>query len=218
MPVHDYFSEAELAAVREATRQAEARTAGELVCVIVERSDSYDDARWRAATLGALVGGLVAAYGLYISETWSTQTFLWPALAPLLGAAAAWLLAVSSPAIERELVGSETMQRRVHNRAAAAFVSEEVFETRGRTGVLIFLSLFEHRVEILCDEGIRRHVPAESWREITMKLAEGIGQGNAGPSLVAAVEACGELLATEGVERADDDRDELANEPRVLDD
>ena len=218
MPVHDYFSEAELSAVRSATKEAESRTAGELVCVIVDRSDSYDDARWRAATLGALLGGLVAAYGLYASEAWSAATFLWPAITPLVGASAAWLIAASTPAIERELVGAEAMQRRVHNRAAAAFVSEEVFETHGRTGVLIFLSLFEHRVEILCDEGIRSQVPGESWKEISAKLADGIGQGDAGASLVAAVQACGHLLEAHGVARASDDRNELHDDPRVLDD
>jgi len=217
VPVRDYFSDAELAAVSEATKSAEERTAGELVCVIVNRSDSYDDARWRAATLGALVGGLIAAYGLYATETWAATTFIWPALAPLIGAAAAWLLTASAPAIERELVGAEAMQQRVHNRAAAAFVSEEVFETRGRTGVLIFLSLFEHRVEILCDEGIRTRVPADAWRKITTQLAAGIGQGKAGESLVAAVEACGDLLAAHGVERSARDVNELSDEPRVLD-
>ena len=217
MSVRDYFTDAELAAVTEATRKAESRTAGELVCVIVDRSDSYDDARWRAATLGALLGGLVAAYGLYATETWSSTTFIWPALAPLVGAAAAWLLTVSTPAIERELVGTEAMRHRVHNRAAAAFVSEEVFETHGRTGVLIFLSLFEHRVEILCDEGIRTQVPAEAWRQITQELAAGIGRDDAGPSLVAAVGACGRLLAEHGVERSEDDVNELGDEARVLD-
>ena len=218
MSVRDYFTDAELAAVTRATREADSRTAGELVCVIVDRSDSYDDARWRAATLGALLGGLVAAYGLYATEAWSASTFIWPALAPLVGAAAAWLLTVAAPAIERELVGSEAMRLRVHNRAAAAFVSEEVFETHGRTGVLVFLSLFEHRVEILCDEGIRTQVPGEAWRQITAELAEGIGRGDAGSSLVAAVEACGALLEAHGVERSEQDVNELSDAPRVLDD
>lgn len=217
MSIHDYFSDAELTAVRDATREAESRTAGELVCVLVERSDAYEDARWRAATIGALLGGLIAAYGLYATEVWNTATFIWPALAPLVGAAAAWLLAASAPAIERELIGVQTMQRRVHNRAAAAFVSEEVFQTHARTGVLIFLSLFEHRVEILCDEGIRTLVPADAWRQITTQLATGIGQGNAGPSLVKAVEECGSLLEARGLERSEEDVNELSDDPRMLD-
>ena len=202
MPVRDYFSEAELAAVREATHEAESRTAGELVCVIVERSAAYEGARWRAAALGALAGALLAAYGVYATEAWTPYLFVWPAAVPLLGMAAGWLLAVTVPALERELAGDAVMRQRVHGRAAAAFVSEEVFHTRDRTGVLVFVSLFEHRVEILCDEGIRRLVPAGSWVEISSRLAAGIGSGKAGPALVEAVRACGRLLEESGVERA----------------
>jgi putative membrane protein len=216
--VRDYFSQADLDRVRDATRKAEGGTAGELVCVIVERSDGYEGARWRAATLGALAGGLVAAYGIYAIESWSPLAPLWPAVAPLAGAAAAWLLASAVPAIERELAGLETMRERVRQRAARAFVAEEVFATRQRTGVLIFLSLFERRVEILCDDGIRALVAPPAWSEISSRLAAGIGRGSAGAALVNAVEACGALLAEHGLERAEDDVNELADEPRLPDD
>ncbi|MCZ6507564.1 MAG: TPM domain-containing protein [Acidobacteria bacterium] len=217
MPVRDYFSDAELAAVREATEDAEKRTAGELVCVVVERSDHYEDARWRAATLGALAGALIAAYGFYAIEAWEPSFFVWPAVLTLVGIAAGWLVAVAVPAVERELAGAEAMRDRVHHRAATAFVSEKVFRTRDRTGLLIFLSLFERRVEILCDEGIRDKVPDEAWSKITHRLATGIDEGRAGSALVEAIEACGNLLAESGVERADDDVNELADGPRLSD-
>lgn len=218
MPVRDYFSDDDLAAVKAATAAAELDTSGELVCVVVERSDGYDDARWRAAALGALAGGLLTAYGFYALETWSPSYWIWPALLPLLGAAAAWVLTLTMPAIERELAGPETMRDRVHARAAAAFVSEEVFRTRGHTGVLVFLSLFERRVEILCDEEIRLRVPARAWQEINSRLAAGIGAGEAGAALVEAVGACGRLLADHGLAPADDDIDELSDAVRVDDD
>jgi putative membrane protein len=217
MSVRGHFSQDELDAVRRATTEAESRTAGELVCVIVARSDRYEGARWRTATLGALVGGLIAAYGFFALETWSSSYFFWPAVMPLVGAALGWLLAMAMPSFERELVGAEAMRQRVHNRAAAAFVSEEVFRTRGRTGVLIFLSLFERRVEILCDEGIRAKVPAASWKGIARRLAAGMREGRAGAALVEAVGECGRLLEELGVERASDDANELTDEPRVED-
>lgn len=217
MPVRDYFTDAELAAVRDATREAELGTSGELACVVVERSDAYEGARWRAATLGALAGALLTAYGFYAMEAWIPHVFVWPAVLPLLGIAAGWLLAATIPALERELAGAEVMKQRVHGRAAEAFVSEEIFNTRDRTGVLIFISLFERRVEILCDEGIRRMVPAGSWREISGRLAAGIGAGQAGVALVEAVKACGRLLEEAGVERAEDDVNELSDEVRTPD-
>ncbi len=218
MPVRDYFTDAELAAVREATREAESGTSGELACVVVERCDGYEGARWRAATLGAIAGALLTSYGFYALESWTPYFFVWPAVLPLLGIAAGWLVAATIPALERELAGDEAMRERVHGRAAQTFVGEEIFNTRDRTGVLIFVSLFERRVEILCDEGIRRVVPAGSWSEITSRLAAGIGGGQAGAALVEAVTACGRLLEEAGVERAEDDVNELPDEVRTPDD
>jgi putative membrane protein len=215
LAVRDYFSDADLEAVRAATKEAERGTSGELVCVVVERSDRYDDARWRAAALGALAGGLLTAYGFYALEAWSPWIWIWPAVIPLLGAAATWVLTVTMPAIERELAGAEVLRQRVHDRAAAAFVSEQVFRTRGRTGVLVFLSLFERRVEILCDETIRNLVPASAWQDINSRLAAGIGEGRAGAALAEAVGACGRLLAEHGLGPEEDDRDELSDEVRI---
>lgn len=218
MSVRDYLTDEDLEAVRAATVEAEGGTSGELVCVVVERSDDYDDARWRAATLGALAGALLAAYGFYALETWSPSFWVWPGLLPILGAAAAWVLTLTMPAIERELAGAETLRERVHAKAAAAFVSEQVFRTRGHTGLLVFVSLFERRVEILCDEGIRLRVPAHDWQGISSALAAGIGEGRAGAALVEAIAACGRLLVEHGVAPDADDENELPDEIRVGED
>ncbi len=217
MAVRDYFREAELEAVRDATREAEGRTSGELVCVIVDRSDGYEEAKWLAATLGALLGTLLIAYGIYAVESWQPSLFVWIGLIPFATSAGGWLLASAVPAVRRELAGFATLQERVHQRAAAAFVEEEIFNTRERTGILIFVSLFERRVEILSDEGIRRTVPDEAWQWIARELAAGIRDDRAGEALVAAVRACGDLLEEHGVAKAADDVNELSDEPRLPD-
>jgi len=215
--VRDYFSAADLTAVKEATREAESRTSGEFVCVIVERSDGFEDARWRAAALGSLIGGLLAAYGFYALEAWEPAFFIWPAVMPFAGMAVGWLAAIAVPPIERELAGGEALRSRVHNRAAAAFVDESVFRTRDRTGILIFVSLFERRVEILCDEGVRDKVPGEAWLGITRVLAAALGDGRGGAALTAAIKACGDVVEEAGLERREDDVNELPDEPRVGD-
>lgn len=217
MSVRDYFSEADLEAIRAATEAAERRTSGELVCVIVARSDTYDEVRWLAATVGAFFGILLTAYGLYAVETWTESIHVWIALVPVAVSAACWLLASAVPAIRRELAGPVTLQERVHQRAAAAFVDEEVFNTRERTGILVFVSLFERRVEILTDEGIRRQVADDAWREIVERLTAGLRDGHAREALVSAVERCADLLEAAGFERPPDDVNELPDEPRLPD-
>ncbi len=217
MSVRSYFSDTDLEAVRKATQAAERRTSGELVCVLVSKSDDYEEARWLAATLGALAGALLTAYGIFAIEFWNPNLFLWAGLVPFAGAATGWLLTTAIPFARRELAGFETLRDRVHQRATAAFVDEEVFSTRDRTGILIFVSIFERRVEVLSDEGIKKSVDEEAWREIVADLTSGLHDGRAGAALVQAVERCGALLEAHGVERRDDDANELADEPRVLD-
>ena len=72
---------------------------------------------------------------------------------------------------------------------AYRLTGEEVFKTRDRTGILIFLALFEHRAVILADEGIHRAVPREEWQALVDELVAGIRAGRG----VAAL--CGPFLA-----------------------
>ena len=74
-------------------------------------------------------------------------------------AAGLGFLAASWPPLRRALAGREAMARAVRRAAEAAFTREGVFETRDRTGILIFLSLLEHQVVVLPDTGIAAKAP-----------------------------------------------------------
>ncbi len=107
------------------------------------------------------------------------------------------------------------MELRVLRRAEAAFLHEEVFKTRDRTGILVFLALLEHRALILADSGIHQAVPREKWQELASQLAAGIRAGRAKAALIATIEACGALLVEHRVDIRPDDTNELADQPRV---
>ena len=55
-----FFSQADLDAIQAAVQEAEGRTSGEIVPYVVERSDPYQNALWKGAALGALLGPMVA--------------------------------------------------------------------------------------------------------------------------------------------------------------
>ena len=109
------------------------------------------------------------------------------------------------------------MARRVHRRAALAFLDEEVFDTRDRTGILIFVSLFEHRIEVLGDTGINAKVQPEEWVEVVDLIREGILARDLAGGLVSGIERCGDLLNRRGVAVRPDDTDELHDGVRVSD-
>ena len=215
-PVMDndrFFSPADLEAIRTAVQEAEGRTSGEIVPYVVERSDEYPTAAWKGAALGALLGPMAALALHRWTDLWGWPLGLWIALPAPLGGAIGYLLALLHP-VRRWMTGEPTLDARARRRATAAFLEAEVFRTQERTGILLFVSLFERRVVLLADSGIHQKVEGTAWEEITRRLARGIREGRPGPAMVEAIRACGELLERHGVERRADDRDELANELR----
>ncbi|HEX2164167.1 MAG TPA: hypothetical protein VHM02_09480 [Thermoanaerobaculia bacterium] len=213
MKVDRFLRPEDLAAVEAAVRDAETASGGEIVPYVVDASDAYPGSLWTGAAWGA-VGAPLAAAALFAGlDPWGGWP-LWMTLPPLAGAAAGWLAARWSEPLRRALVPAAVAERRVEQRAATAFLDEEVFLTRERTGVLLFVSLFEHRVVVLADAGIHRRVPAGAWDAVVAEAVAGLRAGKHGTSLVEAVRRIGELLAAHGVPRAAGDTDELTDRVR----
>jgi putative membrane protein len=211
------FSAADLAAVRGAVAAAESGTSGEIVPYVVPASDKYAGAVWKGATLGALAAAL-AAWAIHRwGDFWGATRFLWMVMPPAAGAALGYLAAHLAP-LRRFLAGHQAIEQRVQQRAAAAFLEQEVFRTRERTGILLFLSLFERRVVVLGDSGIHRQVEPGEWDAVVRHVVSGLsgrGAGDPTTALVAAIRECGEILARHGLPPRPDDADELSNDLRV---
>ena len=213
------FTDAERDRIRQAVAEAETRTAGEIVPFVVRRSGDYPVAVWRAASGTALLAGIVAlavAWG-YDGWGWGWLYSAWAlALVMTLGGVAGAFLALV-PGVRRALAGAAEMDESVHRRAALAFVEEEVFDTRDRTGILLFVSLFEHRIEVVGDAGINAKVEQAEWDEVVGLVRDGVRQRTLADGIVRAVERCGDLLHRRGVAPRPDDTDELPDDVRVRD-
>jgi len=144
MRLRTLFSKADLEAIQTATAAGESRTAGEIVPYIVERVVDRDTARWRGATLGALGAALAAGLANAFGDFWGGFGVWWITLPAVVGAGMGYLVA-GFDAVGRRLIPEDHIDHSVHLRAKAAFLEEEVFATRDRTGILVFLALFEHR-------------------------------------------------------------------------
>ena len=80
--------------------------------------------------------------------------------------------------------------------------------THGRTGVMVYLSMREHRAEIVADEAIASRVDADVWGKAMADMLAEIRQGHIGEGLAAGVRDVGEVLA-EHFPRGEDDVNEL---------
>jgi putative membrane protein len=214
MRIERLFSDDDLAAIREATTAAELQSGGEIVPFIVERVVERDEARWRGATLGALAAALVAGLVHVLGPFWGGSGVWWITLPAVAGAGLGFLVA-SADVVGRRLIPDDHLERAVSMRAEAAFVEEEVFDTRDRTGILVFLSLFERRAVILADAGINRSVPEDTWQRVVDELVAGIKAGRAAEAMRQAVTRCGRILAEYEVALRPDDTDELPDAPRI---
>ena len=215
MHVEKFFSPADLKEIETAVHEAEATTAGEIVPVAVSHSDHYEAAVWKAATLGAFLAVVVAAVVHFAGGYWGGSLMAWILFPSLAGGAAGFTAAALIRPLKLWLAGPATVEHHVHQRAAAAFLENEVFRTRERTGILIFLSLFERRVVVLGDSGITARVERHEWDAVVTKIVEGIRSGQPGTALASAIRRCGELLARRGVTARPDDTDELPDQLRM---
>ena len=207
------FTDDERTRITEHIAEVEARTAGEIVPYVVMQSDAYPIARWRGAAIAILLGlaisGILSVAGVPADlDIWHGRVLL-PAFLGL--AVTGAVVGSTLPPLVRALTGADTLQRTVHRRAMQAFVNEEVFATRDRTGILMFVSLLEHRIEVIADAGISRKVDPDAWSDIAAAIREGMTSGSLAQGLLDGLTRCQTILDEAGIERRDDDTDELPN-------
>lgn len=210
------FSEQDLKRIESAVHEAEQRTGGEIVPYAVLASDAYEHALWRAGFLSSAIAFSAFILIYHMTElSWQPFVAAELAIATLAGGVAGMMLASYIPAVKRLFAGKHAMDLRVRQRATDAFLAEEVFDTRERSGILIFLSFLERKVIVLGDSGINAKVAQEEWNAIVTKIADGMRTGKPADAIVEAIRNCGSLLERHGVARRPDDTDELKNRMRM---
>ena len=212
--IDTYFPETDREAIKEATRLAEAKSDGELVCFIVERCDPYEEVWWKSAAFVGVLAALCTAIVVQLRLGWGARGHIGVLFALGAGGLLGLLIATVWPALRRRLIGLETLERRANARAVEAFLEEGVFATHARNGILIFLGLFEHEVVILADQGIHHAAPAGTWKRIADDVAKTIRDGKPKDALLHAIEECGTLLETYAGPPQQKDENELSDAPR----
>lgn len=213
--IEGLFPEGELDRIIEAVRQAESGTCGEIVPYVVAASDLYPETIWRTA---AIAGGIpLLALGLlpFIGDGWFGIGVTWVTVISLGAALLAGLATALIPALRRGLTPADILEHRVAQRAAEAFLSEEVFNTRDRIGILIFLSLMERRVVILGDTGINARIDHAEWSGVRDVVVDGIREGRPADGIIEGVGRCGALLVDRGFAIAANDVNELPDRLRM---
>jgi putative membrane protein len=204
MNAQTFFTSEEKTRIEQAVTEAEKRTAGEIVPILVSASGTYAEVELVGLCVG-LVLGTLAAFIFHDPWAYIHSQLLWP-----LGGAALGFLLCSIPAVKGRLIARHRLAEAVQSRSLATFTAHGLHYTKAHTGILIFVSLLEHRAIVLADRGINEKVAPGTWDEVVQILTGGLKSGNACEAFCRAIERCGAILA-QHFPRCADDVDELAN-------
>jgi len=200
------LTEQDHALVTEAVARAERESDGEIVTIVAQRSDAYHDVALHYAVLLML---FVPAFWAFAPQSWidwaATLALGWNAeptrelvmlylFAKLAGTFLFVRLILAYQPLRMALTPGRTKSRRVRRRAIELFRTGCELKTRGRTGVLLYVSLAEHRAELVADKAIADQVEPEIWGEAMALLVDETRAGRPGRGIALAVEKVGAVL------------------------
>ncbi|MFM7350164.1 MAG: TPM domain-containing protein [Erythrobacter sp.] len=206
--------------VSEAVIEAESATSGEIVTVLAEASDGYTDiALLWAAGAAFTAMSVFAVFPQPFLDTWDALFASWghrwttgelASMVIALGLVKFFgvMLIQQWQPLKWALIPGPIKTIRVHNQAVRQFKVGAERRTTGRTGVLIYLSMREHRAEIVADESIAAKVPPEVWGEAMGDMLAHIGKGNVAEGLAVGIRDVGHVLAAH-FPRGSSDQNEL---------
>ena len=200
-----FFTTEEKERLKAITQEVESRTIGEIVVMVVDRSDHYIDAEvLGGALLGSLLS-LILTLLFFHSSIWSyvplSFLFFFPCR----------FLFQKVDGLKKLFIGVRRKEEAVRLRAERAFFERGLYKTKRNTGVLFFLSLLERKVWILADKGIYEKMEQETLNRFANEVSRGIREGRACDALSKAIQEIGVVLSRH-FPITSDDTDELPDE------
>lgn len=217
------FSAEELEEIKRAVKDAESETAGEIATAFIKESDNYAVYELMFALFcGFIYFVIISIFAdaiepalrdmfwdytpQYLLSFYGFSTFL------VIGF---FYLLANLPFVDRLVVPKGVMARKVNERAQRHFLESGIYNTKDRTGILIFISGLERRVELMVDKGISEKISQQKWNHLLDNIVVGIKEGKMVQNLCDSIRECGKLLA-EHYPIQPDDVNELKDDIAIL--
>ena len=162
------LSNEELKSLDERIKLFESKTSVEFVCMIQNQSNEYLQGNLRGALLiNTILHGI-----LLFLEPWQDGFNMLISFA--FGVLLFQTLIEKIAPLKRAFVKSEEMQIEVNESAMTHFFSKGLYKTDAKNGLLVYISNFEHKINIIADEGLFPTYSQERWDEFNKALAQKI--------------------------------------------
>jgi putative membrane protein len=205
-----FISKEDRVKIEAGIREAETRTRGEIVVMVVPASYRYP----MADLLGATAFSFPAAVALTPELggfLWAGSWNLWIFLALLIPLFLVFQQVVKRVhVLKRWFISGKEMEDEVREAAHIQFFRKGLYRTREETGVLIYVSVFERRVWVLGDRGINAAIPEGHWNGVVATIVQAIKDRRPGEGICQAIGDVSRILQEKFPIRHDD-QNELKN-------
>lgn len=177
--------------------EAEKRTGCQIVLAVIGRSDAYPDIPWKAFALAAAAAGFAAILLDRLRPDWHTAgTVLVVVAATLVAGAGAALLTIVWPGFARLFLDRNRAEAESRQYAESLFLKRDLFATKGRTGILLFVSLFERQVVALPDRGLAQRLGRDALTSLIGPMTTALARGQVSTALDQGLLSLEEALAS----------------------
>jgi putative membrane protein len=192
-----YLTAAEAASLQTVVARVEGRTGVQVVPAVIGKADTYPEIPWEGFAIGSAFSALALVAADSWHPAWVTASTAILHATVILGAGAACALAAAflTPAARLLLRGMRADEE-VRQYAASLFLRRAVFATRERTGVLVLVSLFERRIEIVADTGFAGRIGDADWHGVIARMTPHLRNSRPFEALRDALDAIDALLAS----------------------
>lgn len=217
MKIENYLSKSSQDKITASVTEAEKKVNAEIVPVFMISSDEYTEAKLRGTLLMASITAisvlvydhLMDWYQLFLlNNDWLFVMTI--ALGGLLGY---FLFGWISP-LKRLLISRSKMEQRSSAMAERVFGEYKLFETKQRNGILIFVSLFEHRIQIIPDKGLKEKIAEDEWKKVVEEMKPSLKDGKFEQAFTLSISKITEILETYKLNRSGDSSNELPDHLR----
>ncbi len=183
----------------------ESRTGTQIVTLLVAKSDAYVELPWIAFALGASLAAFSVVLFDLLRPGWMTPYLLLSGAVAILGAGGALaLLVIFVPAFARIFLREDRVAVEVRQYAESQFLARQLFRVDRRVGILVLVSLFERRIELVADTGYTGRVRPEDWHVVVARMTPLLHAGRIADALHEGIAALQELLVSKGFPGGDD--------------
>jgi len=195
--------------IESAVKMAESKISGEIVPVILQKSHHYPSTKYKLALIASVVMFLIIIAGDRLLSGFNLYDPIYYFSLSYGAAVLGFLAPVLFPILAVSFASEKEKSHAVVQKAETIFLENEVFNTKSRTGIMLFISLAERRALVMADTGINEKVDQSTWDDLIVHLIDSIKRNQMVTGITEAIASATQILLDNGFTVDADDINEL---------